>query len=85
MIIELKIPTAIKKVLISDELDGKTIALVVDGKEYGPDDCPHIWPNDELNWLNEPAKTIAAAACIEMQKEGLITSDEVQFIRKFYL
>lgn len=82
MIIELKISTAIKKVFISDEQNNKPIVLV-DGKEYGPEDLLPIWP-DELSWLNQPAKTVVAASCLEMQKEGLITSDEVQLIRKFY-
>jgi len=83
MIIELKISTAIKKVFISDEQTNKPIVLV-DGKEYGPKDLLPIWPDDELSWLNQPAKTVVASSCLEMQKEGLITSDEVQLIRKFY-
>lgn len=87
MFIELKIPSAIKKVFISDEHSASSYGIpvaVVDGEAYGKKDYLPIWPDDELSWLNAYADTTVSAACLEMQKEGLINQGEVEFIRKFY-
>ena len=84
--ITLKISTAIKEVVITDEhpaSNGKPVA-VVDGKAYGPLDFLPIWKNDELSWLNDSAATVVAAATIEMRKNGEITEKEGTFLYSFY-
>ena len=85
---ELKIQTAIKKVIISDEHSASSYGIpvaVVEGEAYGPDDLLPIWPDDVLSWLNDSAKTVIAAACLEMIRIGEITEEEIAFVRKFYL
>lgn len=88
MEVELKIPTANKKVIITDEHASSSYGIPVasvDGEAFGANDSLPIWPQDELSWLVDPAKTTVAAACIEMQKNGSISEEEVLFLRKFYL
>ena len=88
MKVELKIQTAIKKVIVTDEHSASSYgipAAVVEGVAYGPNDLLPIWPDDELSWLNYAAKTVIAAACLEMSRNGEITEEEIAFVRKFYL
>ena len=88
MKVELKIQTAIKTVTITDEHSASSYGVpvaVVEGEAYGPNDLLPIWANDELNWLNDAAKTVVAAASLEMRKNGEITEAEIDFVRKFYL
>jgi len=87
MKVELKIQTAIKSVIITDEHAASSYGIpvaVVDGEAYGPHDELPIWPNDELRWLVEMAKVTVSAACIEMRKNGALSEKEVEFIRRFY-
>lgn len=87
MQIELKLETAIKKIIITDEhpssINGMPVA-VVDGVAYGPNDLLPIWAEDELSWLQGIAATDVAAAAIEMNRQGRISEDQLGFIRKFY-
>ena len=89
MKVELKIQTAIKKVIVTDEHSASSYGIpvaLVEGVAYGPNDLLPIWPDDELScWLNDAAKTVIAAACLEMSRIGEITEEEIAFVRKFYL
>lgn len=88
MKIQLRIQTAEKTVLVSDEHAASSYGIpvvVVGGDAYGPEDILPIWPNDELSWLQEKAKTTVAAATIDMNKDGLLTEEQVEFLRKFSL
>lgn len=87
MKVDLKIHTATKKVIVTNEHSASSYGIpvaVVDGVAYGKDESLPIWADDKLIWLNEPAKTTVAAACIEMQKEGCINDEQIAFLRKFY-
>lgn len=88
MLVKMKISSASKTLTISDEHSASSYGIpmaVVDGVAYGPEEFLPIWAvDDELNWLNEPAKTTVAAACLEMQKEGCINDEQIAFLRKFY-
>lgn len=88
MEVELKIQTAIKTVIITNEHSASSYGMpvaVVEGEAYGPNDLLPIWPDDELSWLNGAAKTIVASASLEMSRNGEITEEEIAFVRKFYL
>lgn len=87
MKIQMKISSASKTVTISDEHSASSYGIpvaIVDGVAYGLEEFLPIWAYDELIWLNEPAKTTVAGACLEMQKEGCINDEQIAFLRKFY-
>lgn len=58
MKVELKIQTAIKNIIITDEHSASSYGIpvaLVDGEVYGKDDSLPVWPEDDLSWMKESA------------------------------
>jgi len=84
MKVELKPSTASKGFIITDEHLASSYGIpvaVVDGEAYGPADELPIWPKDELSWMHESARQTVAAAALS----AMLTDEERDFVRKFYL
>lgn len=80
----LHIENAIADVTITDEHSASSYGVpvaVVNGEAYGPGEALPIWPDDELSWLVEPARTTVAAAVIRMDKNG----EDISFVKRFLI
>ena len=89
MKVELK--NEFQTITITDEHAASSYGIpvaVFNGQAFGPGDFMNTIPaGDELEFLNqmEVASTTVAAMVMEAQRNNSISSDELDFVRKFFL